>query len=157
VEFIENWRIKIGELTNFYLAGHSFGGYICGHYAYRYPQHLKKVLMLSPAGIVEMPPDFDISKMKFKNGKKPSKMVKAIGESVWEKKWSPFGVMRKSGKHIGKKIIKSYLNRRMGDLPKEEFDVMLNYMHQIFMREGSTEYAIFICFKLYVRSQPPRN
>ena len=33
-------------------------------------------------------------------------------------------------------------------LSKEEFDDMLEYMHQIFMREGSTEYAIFICFKL---------
>lgn len=37
VDFIENWRINVGNLTNFYLAGHSFGGYICGHYAYQYP------------------------------------------------------------------------------------------------------------------------
>ncbi len=86
--------------------------------------------MLSPAGIVDMPPDFDISQMKFKNGRKgPGKFLKSVATSVWEKKWSPFGVMRKSGKHLGKKIIKSYLNKRMGDLPKEEFDVMLEYMH----------------------------
>ncbi len=37
VNFIEQWRIKMGDLKGFYLAGHSFGGYICGHYAYRYP------------------------------------------------------------------------------------------------------------------------
>lgn len=85
--------------------------------------------MLSPAGVVYVPADFDISSMKFKNGKKPHKMLKSIGKSVWEKKWSPFGLMRKSGAFLGKKIIKSYLNRRMGDLPTEEFNLMLDYMH----------------------------
>ena len=148
VDFIEKWRISVGNLKDFYLAGHSFGGYICGHYAYRYPQNIKKLLMLSPAGVPYVPPDFDVSQLRFKNGKKPSKLLKSIGKNVWNKKWSPFGVMRKSGALLGKKIIKSYLNKRMGDLPKEEFDIMLNYMHQIFMREGSTEYAIFICFQL---------
>lgn len=32
---------------------------------------------------------------------------------------------------------------------------MLDYMHQIFMREGSTEYAIFICFKLGMFAHNP--
>ena len=118
VTFLESWR-KAMSLTNFYLAGHSFGGYICGHYAYRYPEHLKKILMLSPAGVVWVPPDFDITQMKFKNGKKPNKLFKSIATSIWEKKWSPFGVMRTS-KFIGKKIIKSYLKKRMGMLTDEE-------------------------------------
>ena len=38
-------------LTNFYLAGHSFGAYMIGQYAYRYPQHVKKFVMLSPLGV----------------------------------------------------------------------------------------------------------
>ena len=129
VNFLETWREKV-MITDFYLAGHSFGGYICGHYAYRYPQHLRKVLMLSPAGVVEVPPDFDITKLKFKNGMKPpSKMLKSIATKVWDKKWSPFGIMRGSGKYLGKKIIKSYLNRRMASLPPDEFKIMLDYMH----------------------------
>ena len=41
----------MGDLKDFILAGHSFGGYICGHYAVRYPQYIKKLLMLSPAGV----------------------------------------------------------------------------------------------------------
>lgn len=32
---------------------------------------------------------------------------------------------------------------------------MLDYMHQILMREGSTEYAIFICFKLGMFAHNP--
>jgi len=43
------------NLIDFILAGHSFGGYICGHYAIKYPQHIKKLLMLSPAGVVKRP------------------------------------------------------------------------------------------------------
>ena len=36
IDFLEKWRIAMGELTDFILAGHSFGGYICGHYAVKY-------------------------------------------------------------------------------------------------------------------------
>lgn len=52
VSFLENWRLKMGGLTDFILAGHSFGGYISGLYASYYPQHLKKLLMLSPVGVI---------------------------------------------------------------------------------------------------------
>lgn len=118
----------MGDLKDFYLAGHSFGGYLVGHYAHRYPQHLKKVLMLSPAGIVDKPEGFDIFNQKMPSStKKPPKILKKLVKTVWKKKWSPFGVMRKSGSFIGKKIIKSYLNKRMSDLGKEEFDAMLEY------------------------------
>ena len=35
-ESIEKWRIQMGDLKDFYLAGHSYGGYIAGNYALRY-------------------------------------------------------------------------------------------------------------------------
>ena len=37
VDFIEKWRVAMGDLKDFVLAGHSFGGFICGHYAAKYP------------------------------------------------------------------------------------------------------------------------
>lgn len=66
------------NMTGFILAGHSFGGYICGHYAVKHPQHIKKLLMLSPAGIVDKPADFDFSTIKFKNGQGPPKWVRSM-------------------------------------------------------------------------------
>jgi cardiolipin-specific phospholipase len=48
---LENWRISYGNLTGFILAGHSFGGYTVGNYACEYPQHIKKLLLISPIGI----------------------------------------------------------------------------------------------------------
>ena len=48
---MENWRRAMGHLTGFYLAGHSFGGYIVGSYAAKYNKHIKKLILLSPVGI----------------------------------------------------------------------------------------------------------
>jgi cardiolipin-specific phospholipase len=129
VDFIEKWRIAFGDLKGFFLAGHSFGGYISGHYACKYPQNLKKVLMLSPAGVVKRPEDFDFANMKFKNGRSPPSWVKSLATSAWENQWSPFGVMRKSGSLIGKSLIKNYVNKRMPNLPEDEREVMHDYMH----------------------------
>lgn len=128
VDFIEKWRIAMGDLKGFILAGHSFGGYICGHYAAKYPQHLKKLLMLSPVGVPIKQENEGIPTAKFKNGKQPPKLVRTIAKTVWAKKWSPFGVMRKSGKWIGKKMIKRYTSNRMAMLPKEELADMQEYM-----------------------------
>jgi len=36
VEYLEKWRVEMGNLTNFYMAGHSYGGFIVGHYASKY-------------------------------------------------------------------------------------------------------------------------
>ena len=49
VDYLETWRCKMG-ITDFYLAAHSFGGFICGHYALKYHSHIRKLLLLSPIG-----------------------------------------------------------------------------------------------------------
>jgi len=80
--------------------------------------------MLSAAGIPQQPEDWDFSKIRTATGKKPPQWAKSIANKIWKSKVSPFGIMRKTGKHIGKKMIKSYLNKRMADLPKDEFNDM---------------------------------
>lgn len=36
IDHVEQWRSALG-LDRFYLGGHSFGGFICGNYAIKYP------------------------------------------------------------------------------------------------------------------------
>jgi cardiolipin-specific phospholipase len=103
--------------------------------------------MLSPAGVCAKPEDFDVKKMRFKDGRGPPKFIRKIASSAWSNKWSPFGVMRKSGSLFGSFLIKKYVNGRMGNLPENEREDLRSYLHQIFMRDGSSEYAIFICFE----------
>ena len=59
VEYIEKWRQAM-DITDFYLAGHSWGGYMVGNYACKYHSHIKKLLLLSPVGISsELKMDFN--------------------------------------------------------------------------------------------------
>jgi len=103
--------------------------------------------MLSPAGVCVKPEGFDPKNIQ--KGRGPPKFIRKMFVSAWENKWSPFGMMRKSGSWGAKKLVNYYLNRRIGEaLQDEEREHMGTYMHQCFMREGSTEYAIFICFVL---------
>lgn len=56
VDYLERWRVgfsnSVGlDFRDFYLLGHSFSGYVCGHYTLKYPQHVKKLILISPIGI----------------------------------------------------------------------------------------------------------
>ena len=103
----------MGDIKDFILAGHSFGGYVVGNYAFRYPQYIKKLLMLSPVGVSVKPDGFELGKMRSKEGRGPPPRVLSLVKHAWEKKWSPFGVLRGCGSWIGKKFIKSYVTKRM--------------------------------------------
>ncbi|KAJ2001442.1 hypothetical protein H4R26_004131 [Coemansia thaxteri] len=58
VESLEEWRkrMRIDKMT---LCGHSFGGYMSALYALKYPQHVEKLVLISPIGLPEAPPDLD--------------------------------------------------------------------------------------------------
>ena len=48
----------MGNLTDFYLVAHSYGGYLMGTYASLYPQHIRKLILLSPLGLAQKPLNF---------------------------------------------------------------------------------------------------
>lgn len=54
VDSLEEWR-KIRKIEKFTLLGHSLGGYLAVSYALKYPGHLNKLILASPAGIPEDP------------------------------------------------------------------------------------------------------
>ena len=60
VDWLERWRKAMGDLKDFILAGHSFGGYVCGLYACKYHKYIRKLLMLSPFGVSSKPEDWTL-------------------------------------------------------------------------------------------------
>lgn len=50
VESLEAWR-KAKKIEKFTLMGHSMGGYLAASYSFRYPQHVEKLIMVSPVGV----------------------------------------------------------------------------------------------------------
>ena len=76
------------EFTQFYLVAHSFGGYMSGNYTCKYPQHVKKLLLLSPVGIkVRAEGEPPLDPMKRFEGKKtaPPRIFRHIGSYAWKK------------------------------------------------------------------------
>ena len=41
----------MNKLDSFFLVGHSFGGYVAGHFAVRNPDYVKKLILVSPVGL----------------------------------------------------------------------------------------------------------
>ena len=51
VEALEKWREEAG-LESMVLVGHSLGGYLTANYALRYPERVKHLVLVNPAGMV---------------------------------------------------------------------------------------------------------
>lgn len=54
IQALEDWRQKMG-VKKMTLVGHSLGGYLSIAYSLKYPQHVSRLVLVSPAGIPENP------------------------------------------------------------------------------------------------------
>ena len=87
------------DITDFYLVGHSFGGYQVGLYACKYPFHIRKLVLASPIGVKPSQAageELDLD-AKFKGRRRPPKIILKIAEYGFAKKISPFGALRTLG------------------------------------------------------------
>lgn len=56
ISSLEDWRSKMG-LDKMVLVGHSLGGYLSLAYALRYPSRVERLVLVSPVGIPNAPPE----------------------------------------------------------------------------------------------------
>ena len=146
------------KLDKFILAGHSFGGYIVGNYALKYHMHIEKLQLISPIGIRVQPSTEsweDRLARRSENGNGPPKWVRPLVKYVWLKKLSPFEVGRFLGQRQCMKMIVGYVENRQKTNNCEEKQAIIDYMYQIVMREGTTEYAIHIMFNPGLQAHLP--
>ncbi len=52
VESVEQWRVEM-NIEKLIFCGHSFGGYISSHYAYKYPERVDNLFLLSTVGFAK--------------------------------------------------------------------------------------------------------
>ena len=103
VEYLEKWRQEM-ELTNFYLVGHSFGGWICGNYAVKYHYHIKKLILITPIGL----------KQNDSFGKPLPCCLKCCRpclKRIWKSKISPFQPLRCLGRRFTACFFSNYVKR----------------------------------------------
>ena len=123
------------------LSGHSMGGYIATKFAYKHPEKIISLSLMSPGGLWSMPPEF----MTKVQGILDSygfiqRTIYSKTLNGWAPGKSPMGILRYFGR-LTNLFFKSY----MKDYPKltsGERDDIKNYLFQITMKPGSGEYAM---------------
>ncbi|ODV88965.1 hypothetical protein CANCADRAFT_53297 [Tortispora caseinolytica NRRL Y-17796] len=154
IEPIEKWRMHNG-IEKFTLVAHSLGGYLAFEYALKYPQHLEKLILVSPAGVPHDPyaePASNIIEGEFesqsetvmhteKSTAPPKRPVPGWLGYLWEKNVSPFTFVRIAGP-IGPRLVSGWSSRRFSQLNESLAQALHDYSYRIFSAKGSGEYAL---------------
>ena len=138
VESLERWRQKchVGKMT---LMGHSLGGYLSIAYALKYPEHVEKLILVSPAGINERPANME-QRIKTQFSTTQRRFLSAM-TYLWEKNVTPQGIVRATGLVLGDRLVRGYVTRRF-NLNGRDVEDMTNYVHAITKLVGTGEYAL---------------
>ena len=86
VESLEAWRSARG-IEQMDLLGHSIGGNVAAVYAESYPSHVRKLILVSPAGMIGEPDDYQ---QKLRNASRRVRLAMAL----WRRGWNPFTALR---------------------------------------------------------------
>ena len=124
---IEQWRINMGDLTNFFIAAHSYGGYLFGTYAALYPQHVRKLLLLSPLGVKMAPPNYKIHQMRFRRGRKPPRWAVAFAKTLWGKV-SPLSLFQLRTENKVRQNLNRYIRRAQPVNSPQEQAALAEYL-----------------------------
>lgn len=137
VDSIEQWRQKVG-IERFHMVGQSFGGYMSGMYALRYPERVKKLILMSPAGVTRPGNPEEVAEGLKKFSFLKRQAIK-LASSIWAKKYTPHVVVGKLGP-LKNLFLKGYVKRT--NLKGEEFELGCRYISSIFKLPESTLKAL---------------
>mmetsp|Transcript_24995 Transcript_24995/g.48827 ORF Transcript_24995/g.48827 Transcript_24995/m.48827 type:complete len:414 (+) Transcript_24995:75-1316(+) len=98
---LEKWRKRM-RIEKMILVGHSLGGYLCANYAIRHPDHVLRLLLVSPEGLGVRPEEkkssWQLRAAKFLRKLDPRNLIidRGLGRVkanyFADKKWSNLGI-----------------------------------------------------------------
>lgn len=133
---LESWRRRkgLGPIT---LVGHSFGGYIAGVYALKHPQHVERLVLLSPVGVPERPPPEQDPVRQLPWFVRP---LVGTFRALWSLNVSPQGVLRALGP-AGPRMTKGYVNKRFTAQVADK-ELLAQYLYHASATYSTSEAAI---------------
>jgi pimeloyl-ACP methyl ester carboxylesterase len=137
---VEEVCVALG-LQDFMLVGHSFGGYIAGTYALRFPDRVKQLLLLSPVGVTGRGENHNLA-LEFNRLSQAKRFLRKILGSLWKTNVTLASYLRTAGP-FSHYLVETYASRRFKMLPKDELRAVEKYLLHINLLPGSGEYAIF--------------
>mmetsp|Transcript_47345 Transcript_47345/g.34640 ORF Transcript_47345/g.34640 Transcript_47345/m.34640 type:complete len:169 (+) Transcript_47345:433-939(+) len=119
------------------------GGYFSSLYALHFPQEVEELLLLSPAGIAVKPEELTKEKMIENNSKKYGKVFSKFSYEFWERGYSPFSIVRATGRIGADVFFQEGLKRRVSDkvMSIDQMKLLGEYLKQINLRPPSSEYV----------------
>ena len=136
VESLEAWR-KALDIDSMVLAGHSMGGLTAVAYAEKYPQHVHKLILISPAGVPE---------------ETPAMIEARAARTTWRFRFfenlfpffSPGDILRSLPESIGRNWIQDYVIRRLPAITcNKEQNALSEYLYcNNGLLPGSGEYCL---------------
>ncbi|KAL8279290.1 hypothetical protein RQP46_008327 [Phenoliferia psychrophenolica] len=166
VDSLEEFRIKSEIKRPMTLVGHSIGGYLSSAYALRFPENVKKLVLISPVGVPLSPyapaAQKGLKKTTRDEGAEIAAALEhdmlpsasAAAESshlppapktwwtyLWEKNYSPFGVLRGAG-FMGPSLLSRYASRRFATFEDDVKSDLFSYLYEISTARGSGEYCL---------------
>jgi len=143
--YLEKWRTAMDLNQPFYLAGHSFGGYLAGNYAVEYPQNVKRLLLLSPIGFSFMPEGWgpEAWDAEFDN---QWSLRRSLFKFGFRHKYSPFDLTSIVPRGRLLNFISGFARRH--PVNSSSVQILTDYMYQIFSRPGTSEYGLMVMFEV---------
>jgi len=143
VESLESWRQQ-HNLPKLTLAGHSMGGYLSVAYAEKYPQHVERLILLSPVGVPQKSEEDDL-KIQQRMDSMPVyvRMMVKTARYLFDKGITPGSFLRSLPNSKSKAMVDSYVLNRLPAIDCDnERTVLSEYLYQNSMMPGSGEYAL---------------
>lgn len=136
IDSLEELR-KEENIENFVLAGHSLGGYLVGKYTLKYPEQVRGLILISPAGVPELPPKSD--RIDSKDLDWRIRFMKKL----WNLNITPQSLIRIVGPSRGIEWIEKGIGRRFSHRWQgEELKLFSDYFYHITAAPGNGEYAL---------------
>jgi abhydrolase domain-containing protein 5 len=139
---LAEWVRKQGlDKKGFVLMGHSLGGYLGATYALKYPEHVKHLVLVGPAGIPKPKPDWIPERLR-----SPTSMAGLLFRffgKTWEWGLTPGTIVRFLGP-LGPNLVHKYAfgRFRSAGLTEDETLRFRDYLYAILSGRGSGEHAL---------------
>ena len=143
VESLEAWR-KAHKIDKMILAGHSMGGHMSVAYCEQYPQHVDRLILLSPAGVPEENQAFRQRRDRFQqSGSLLRKSVIAVAPALFDSGTTPCSILRAIPESTGLSWVHNYVQRRLPAISNpQEQTAVADYLYHNATLPGSGEYAL---------------
>ena len=155
-ESLEAWRVRCG-IDKMVLAGHSMGGYLSVAYCERYPQHVERLILISPVGV---PEETDQIVSARRNSRRQSNRIVQQWFFGTLFRWgtTPCDALRVLPHSTARGYFTAWANHHLKDnelLLPEERETVANYLYFNCVLPGSGEYALQRILNMYAYAKEP--